>query len=135
MKLNYKDYLGIPFKHLGRDRNGVDCYGLLKLYFKEQLNIDIVDWWYEPDWSKKGCNYFISNYSKMAVKINGNPKIHDVVLFFTDITSKVANHVGIFVERPDTVIQAFKTGVNVSYLSSPVLRRRIEGIYRLKCLN
>ena len=61
MKKNkkYYQYLHIPYKHLGRDRNGIDCWGLPILYYKEILNIELKDWWYEPDWHEKGGNHFL----------------------------------------------------------------------------
>lgn len=37
-------YMGIPFKPDGRDRNGLDCYGLICLIYKEQLGIEIPDY-------------------------------------------------------------------------------------------
>ena len=36
-------FIGIPFVSKGRSFNGCDCYGLVKLYYKEILNIDIPE--------------------------------------------------------------------------------------------
>lgn len=36
-------FIGIPFISKGRSLNGCDCYGLVKLYYKEILNIDIPE--------------------------------------------------------------------------------------------
>lgn len=39
----FTQYLGIPFQYGGRDRNSLDCYGLLMLLYKEIHNIEIPD--------------------------------------------------------------------------------------------
>ena len=128
--MGYEKYLGIPFKHLGRSWGGVDCYGLLLLYYREELGITIADWEYEPDWSKKGCNYFINEAPKVARKVSV-PNRHDIVLFYTDINTKVVNHAGIVVAPPNKVLQAVKGGVRLTDISDPILKSRVEGFYRL----
>jgi cell wall-associated NlpC family hydrolase len=130
---HWSEYLNIPYKHLGRDRKGIDCYGLSILYAKEVMGIDLPDWWYEEDWSKKegGYNYFTENCNTYAERVE-HPIPNDMVLFFTDMKTKVVNHIGIFVEFPDKVIQALKHGVTLTSLKTPVVKAMIEGYYRLR---
>ena len=37
-------YIGKPYKYGGRDVTGLDCYGLVKLIYKEQYNQNLPDW-------------------------------------------------------------------------------------------
>jgi cell wall-associated NlpC family hydrolase len=37
-------YIGKPYKWGGRTLDGLDCYGLIKLIYKEQYNIILPDW-------------------------------------------------------------------------------------------
>ena len=43
--MNWTDsYIEIPFEPDGRDRNGLDCYGLVCLVYRECLNITLPDY-------------------------------------------------------------------------------------------
>jgi len=35
------EYVGLPWKELGRDRDGIDCWGLFRLVLKEQFQCDL----------------------------------------------------------------------------------------------
>lgn len=39
-----KDYVGIPFVDGGRGWKGCDCWGLVRLVFKEEFGIELVDY-------------------------------------------------------------------------------------------
>lgn len=41
MKSWVASYLNLPFKDQGRTREGVDCYGLVRLIYQEQLRIEL----------------------------------------------------------------------------------------------
>ena len=38
------EYIGIPYKLGGRDREGLDCYGLVAMVFREHFDIQVPDW-------------------------------------------------------------------------------------------
>lgn len=43
-----KAMVGTPFRWRGRDRTGLDCYGLVRLAYREVLGIALPDYPYEP---------------------------------------------------------------------------------------
>ena len=58
-----RQFLGIPYRHGGRDRKGLDCLGLVHLFYRE-LGIKVPDNDGQPyanDWYKK-----IRNVSSVA---------------------------------------------------------------------
>ena len=38
------EYIGIPYKFGGRERAGLDCYGLIKLIYQDRYQITLPDW-------------------------------------------------------------------------------------------
>ena len=38
------EYIGIPYKFGGRDVNGTDCYGLIKMIYLNEYNEVLPDW-------------------------------------------------------------------------------------------
>lgn len=133
MNRNYTKYLGIPFKHRGRGFDGVDCYGLLVLYYKTEFNIDLPDFWYEFNWSKTGKDIISDNYPSIAKPVL-TPEKNDIALFRVSFGCPVVNHAGIVVEPPNKILQAMKVKVILNDLSSPILRKHFDGYYRL-CLD
>jgi sulfur carrier protein ThiS len=39
--MNYEKYIGIPYAEKGRNTTGLDCYGLVRLIYKEEFKIDL----------------------------------------------------------------------------------------------
>ena len=37
-------YIGVPYVPGGRDMDGADCYGLVKMIYRDGLGLDLPDW-------------------------------------------------------------------------------------------
>ncbi|MBM3210609.1 NlpC/P60 family protein [Candidatus Poribacteria bacterium] len=123
-------YVGIPYKHQGRDMNGLDCWGLIKLVYKENLGIEIwdINADYSEDWCWEGKDYFIENYQKQWERVK-NPSIFDVVLINNG--RGTSNHAGVMLGN-NMFIHCVKAGVVISKITDKMWKDKITGIFRFK---
>lgn len=99
--MNYdwvNDYIGIPFKTNGRDRDGMDCYGLITAVFKDQQGVDLPDWHVADDTTytvmktiDKGLHIELD--AKRAHEVD-EPEDMDILVLSR---MGVAYHVGIYI--------------------------------------
>lgn len=122
-------FLQIPFLHRGRTLEGADCWGLVILWYKLRLGIELLDIEedYKKEWRRTDKNYFLEHYHLQWEKCE-KPQKYDVVLFKRD---EKIDHAGIFL-RDDKFLHINKSGCMVCRLSNPVWTERFEGFYRLK---
>lgn len=75
----------------------LDCYSLVRDYYKETLGIELLDFDREKEWWDKGFDlYCEENFRKAGFfqVPNGEIKKHDGILM--QVKSKVANHAGVY---------------------------------------
>jgi len=100
IKQAVKDCLGIPYKHGGRDKNGLDCLGLV-WYFYKRLGIDVPDGdglAIEQDWYENGPNRLKNALAKQGKPVPINELIILDLLYF-EMIEGVITHLGILVEK------------------------------------
>lgn len=123
-------YVGIPYKHRGRDLTGLDCWGLPILIYRDIFGIELLDLDnYEQDWAKEGKNLFLENYTKQFEQIKKPEKLSIILFYSAD--KKIVNHSGIYLEN-GKFIHCIKAGVVISRLMDKIWKNRIQGFYRLK---
>lgn len=124
------EMVGIPYLDGGRDREGLDCYGLVLLFMKE-LGIDLPDWDYERDWAKQGGNLLIENYHEHAEQI-GRVYMAPGDLIMFENHPGVANHLGIFLGSGKFIHVVENAGVVIMRLNTQPHSRRMHSCYRMK---
>lgn len=128
------DYIGLPFKTNGRDHDGVDCYGLICLAYKEIHNIVL------PSFD----NVFVDEDPKTLLEVarvmnreRDNWERANTLREFDMVqlrTGKHAFHVGLSIGRGKMIHVEKGIDAVIENLNSPIWRNRIEWIYRHKCL-
>jgi len=120
-------YIGIPFLDKGRDTSGIDCWGLVRLVYKQEYNIDLPNFStdYEAEDSER-MRDLLAQYKEGWEKIDA-PTEGCIVLF--NILG-IESHMGIAIstthflharDRYDSAIESFES---VSW------RNRITGFYK-----
>lgn len=73
----------------------LDCYALVKDYYRQECGIELPEPVREDDWWHKGQNLYVDNYEQNGfVRVSGPPQKHD--LFLMQIRSPVPNHAAIY---------------------------------------
>jgi len=121
----WNEYVGIPYKLSGRDRDGLDCWGLVRLIHKEQFGNDLPSF-SDHDHSHEKIREIMAEQRENWVSTD-TPKIGDVILFRV---MGAPSHVGLYI-GDQSFIHA-KQGINsaIERYDSVYWRNRIVGFYR-----
>lgn len=93
--MNYVKYLSIPNKHLGADFSGCDCFGLVKLIYKNEFNVTLPDCDdYAKNWELTDAKKILRLYTKFGFKKVPDTKFGDVILINE---SNYPKHLGVVI--------------------------------------
>jgi len=126
--------LGAPFKPKGRDYDGMDCYSVMYLAYRDVLGIEMptyVDDYVDPgdtDASRRVIQDMIQA-QKHNWELVTAPQPLDVVLFTYGATR---THLGLMVDEKQFLHCERNIGTVIERVDSAKWKSRIEGIYRLK---
>lgn len=123
--------MNIPFVEKGRDENGCDCWGLVRLIYKNELGIELPDYLdvYETTNDSELLSQVIKSESDAFWENVDKPEEFDVVVLNM---RGVPMHVGI-VTKPNHMIHCAK-GINTIHEHSGTVRwkHKIVGYGRWK---
>lgn len=141
----YDKYKNAPYRHLGLDlETGIDCGNMLKLVYKEQLNIDVPydtrtfcydidqNWYNNIDIGNPMLELFDNPDLGFENIGNKDIQVYDIVLIHLG-SSPIINHCALYVDT-NKLLQV-RLGHN-SYISSygNYYKQYTAGIYRYKGL-
>jgi sulfur carrier protein ThiS len=121
----WNDYVGLPYKLTGRDRDGLDCWGLVRLIHKEQFGNDLPSF-SEHDHSHEKIREIMAEQREHWIATD-SPRIGDVILFRV---LGSPSHVGLYI-GDKSFIHA-KQGINsaIERYDSAYWEKRVIGFYR-----
>lgn len=124
--MNFEKYIGIPYLEKGRDTYGADCWGLVRLIYKNEYNIDLPSFsteYTQSDTSR--IQELISQY-KEGWEVQDYPKIGNIILF--RVLGNEA-HVGVVTSPTHFIHVRENQSTVIESLESPSWSRRIIGYY------
>lgn len=125
-------YIGIPFKSGGRDKSGLDCYGLVRLVYAEQFDAIL------PDLRDLYQNALDTSetaplYQKYAPLLRGDksncPKAGNVAVI---MERGLPTHLGIYAGGGYILHVTRHFGTILQRVTNPNLKSRVEGYYAVK---
>lgn len=124
------DYTGIPFRADGRTRDGLDCWGLVVMVYRERLGIVLPEYpgAYPDDSPEALANAAgVARVERQRWTRVETPRIYDVALLRLQ---GLPCHVGVVVSRGQMLhVMAGIESVVEDYAGTH-WRNRIEGFYR-----
>ena len=126
----WNDYVGIPFVEKGRDRKGLDCWGLVRLIYKDVKGVELPSWEeaYNSTKDKHVIAGLLAEGQKEAswLKVEA-PESFDVLVL------KIAGvpfHVGLYTHQKRFIHCSRDTNTSIERLDSLRWRNNLLGAFR-----
>ena len=126
MAISVDDFVRIPFRSQGRGYGGADCWGLVYLWYRDRLGIELEAWAETPAGQVRDVARLIERH-KTDWSPAWPPRQNDVALMrvMARGTSRLVAHVGIVVDGGRVMHTQSAGGVRVDRADSPLIARRV----------
>lgn len=126
--MNVPKYLMLTYANKGRDIAGVDCWGLIRLIFKEERNITLArcDGYLDSEDKEQTEKVILSESLAHWEQVN-KPAKYDAVVF--DLAGK-PSHIGMMISDSEFIHALKGRGVTIERISNVLWRRRVQAYYR-----
>lgn len=126
--MNLNEYIGLPFRSHGRSVDGIDCWGLCRLYYEQEKGITLPSFspFYDSTEDSKAIQDLINKEKSNWQEVD-DPNPGDVIVF--NIAGK-ATHVGVYLGVYN-FLHVFK-GIDscIESIKHHKWSNRVEGFYR-----
>lgn len=123
-------YISVPFEEHGRSARGCDCWGLARLIYKEELNIDLpelLDYKNTKDGKSIAELYEVEHQEWEEISV-GQEKPFDVLVFRM---MGLPTHIAVVVDKGLMIHCEKGCGTHISeYNREAQWKTRLAGIYR-----
>jgi cell wall-associated NlpC family hydrolase len=135
--MNIQAYIKLPYKDKGRGLDGVDCWGLVRLVYKDELGVDLPD----------HCDgYQSAEVVEGAAKMVSEEKAHWQEVDSREVTEgdvivlRLAGHpvhLGVVIDSGRKLMLHVMKGSNsvVEKYTNLIWRHRVDGFFRYRGLH
>lgn len=121
-------FIGVPFSDNKESFDGANCYGLVRLFYREELSIIIPSLDVPSDHSNRVFATFLKQISMHWNKVE-EPDYGDVVAMSQNLAHpKIVQHVGVYIGNGKVLHTLNKINSHVSDIET--LQPIIKGFYR-----
>lgn len=121
-------FIGVPFSDAKESFKGANCYGLVRLFYREELGIIIPSLDVPSNHSNKVFATFLKQISEHWESVDV-PNYGDVVAMSQDLSHpKIVQHVGVYIGNGKILHTLNKLNSHVSNIET--LRPIIKGFYK-----
>ena len=124
--MDVSKYIGLPFKPLGRDFDGCDCWGLVRLIYNRELDIELPSLTYADKFDPIELNALLTSEEKHWTSIElGKERPGDVLAL-----RSINPHVGMIIDNTRMIHIQATTRACIDRYKRIAWAKRIMGIYR-----
>jgi cell wall-associated NlpC family hydrolase len=125
-------YIGIPYIEKGRTLKGCDCYGLVKLYYKNELGISIPDSNTCAKTPRRTLAVYLEQISKNWEETTAQKNA--VVAMCLNVNHpKMVTHFGVMIDE-NTMLHTYEnTNSHIISIDHITVKNQIKGFYKWHC--
>ncbi|HBL36261.1 MAG TPA: glycoside hydrolase [Firmicutes bacterium] len=127
-----RQFLGIPYRHGGRDENGLDCLGLAHFFYKELgISLPTSDGLaYTANWYQEDPERLLRGLLKVGRAVDlKKESLEPADLVYFRVGGTIT-HAGVMIDPHSFLHVMIGQQVHITYLN-PAWRRRLRGARRL----
>lgn len=123
-------YIGIPYVDKGRTFKGCDCFGLVKLFYRNELNIDVPDVAITADKPRRIFANFLNEISKNWVEIDKPEKGCVIAMTANEQHPNLVTHFALVIDDKQVIHTLNKIGSHLVRLDDDKIKPFIKGYYK-----
>jgi len=122
--VNFDQFIMVPFKSLGRDYSGCDCWGQIYLVYRDLLNITLETYEGIPATNLREVSRLIALHKLTWERVEV-PQKFDVVILKTQASESLVSHVGVMISNTHLLHTEDRIGARIVKVTDPFMEKRI----------